>query len=411
MTVRGSGPARGGRARAGGPLRSEWVVLGPADGSVHADEATVAAARAAAAGAGCVVTVGSGTITDIGKAAAAAGRAAGRGADRDQRQRLRRPVLRAAAGRGQADHADPLAGRADRRHRRAGRRAGRAEPGRPRRHGGDVHLRPPTGTWPRCCGADGPAVPRRRWPAWSARTASACWRSAPAWPAEPGQPGRAGPAPDAQRDRDGRDRVDRARSGMEHAVSHLLEMAAAAARPGRPACTATRSAWPASSPPPPGRTSASGSPAAALGRPRGCPIPTSDRRPDHARRSPARSDRRDGRRVLRRLRRKIRLLAAAADPLATLRDAWADSDAALGRLLAEPAELAAGLRAAGLPVRFGDLPEPVDDDAGALGGRQLRAAAAPLRRGRPGDAARRLGGRRRGRGAARPPGEPAGGPS
>jgi glycerol-1-phosphate dehydrogenase [NAD(P)+] len=50
----------------------DWVVVGPDDGQVHADEATVAAATAAAAGAGCVVTVGSGTITDIGKAAAPA---------------------------------------------------------------------------------------------------------------------------------------------------------------------------------------------------------------------------------------------------------------------------------------------------------------------------------------------------
>lgn len=50
----------------------DWVTVGPDDGQVHADEATVAAATAAAAGAGCVVTVGSGTITDIGKAAAPA---------------------------------------------------------------------------------------------------------------------------------------------------------------------------------------------------------------------------------------------------------------------------------------------------------------------------------------------------
>ena len=45
----------------------DWVTLGPADGQVHADEETVAAARRATAGAGCVVTIGSGTITDIGK--------------------------------------------------------------------------------------------------------------------------------------------------------------------------------------------------------------------------------------------------------------------------------------------------------------------------------------------------------
>jgi glycerol-1-phosphate dehydrogenase [NAD(P)+] len=50
-----------------------WVVVGPAGGDVHADEPTVAAAAAAAVGAGCVITVGSGTITDIGKAAASDG--------------------------------------------------------------------------------------------------------------------------------------------------------------------------------------------------------------------------------------------------------------------------------------------------------------------------------------------------
>src|SRR5690349_2283005 len=47
-----------------------WVVLGPADGSVHADERTVDEARRAAEGAGCVIGVGSGTICDIAKAAA-----------------------------------------------------------------------------------------------------------------------------------------------------------------------------------------------------------------------------------------------------------------------------------------------------------------------------------------------------
>jgi glycerol-1-phosphate dehydrogenase [NAD(P)+] len=48
------------------------AVLGSAGDLLHADEATLAAAREVAAGAGCVVTVGSGTITDIGKDASAA---------------------------------------------------------------------------------------------------------------------------------------------------------------------------------------------------------------------------------------------------------------------------------------------------------------------------------------------------
>jgi hypothetical protein len=59
---------------------------------------------------------------------------------------------------------------------------------------------------------------------------------------------------------------------------------------------------------------------------------------------------------------KIKLLAAAGDPLAPLRAAWDECDAVLGRLLTGPAELAAGLHAAGLPTRFADLPAPVDDE-------------------------------------------------
>jgi len=46
------------------------VLVGPADGSAHADEETVAAARTAAEGAGAVVTVASGTVADIGKTVA-----------------------------------------------------------------------------------------------------------------------------------------------------------------------------------------------------------------------------------------------------------------------------------------------------------------------------------------------------
>jgi glycerol-1-phosphate dehydrogenase [NAD(P)+] len=51
-----------------------WVIVGSGDGVVHADEPTLTAAVNGAAGAACVVTVGSGTITDIGKEAARDGR-------------------------------------------------------------------------------------------------------------------------------------------------------------------------------------------------------------------------------------------------------------------------------------------------------------------------------------------------
>jgi glycerol-1-phosphate dehydrogenase [NAD(P)+] len=62
-------PGPGRAPRPGPPPRPG----GPAVTAVHADEKTVAAAAAAVAGAGCVVTLGSGTVTDIGKAATPAG--------------------------------------------------------------------------------------------------------------------------------------------------------------------------------------------------------------------------------------------------------------------------------------------------------------------------------------------------
>ncbi|HSK89917.1 MAG TPA: iron-containing alcohol dehydrogenase [Euzebyales bacterium] len=55
------------RTRLAARLPVRVVVLDAPGGLVHADEATVAVAHREAAGAGCLVTVGSGTITDIGK--------------------------------------------------------------------------------------------------------------------------------------------------------------------------------------------------------------------------------------------------------------------------------------------------------------------------------------------------------
>lgn len=49
------------------------VILGPEDGSLHADEKILSDASEAVRGAGCVVTVGSGTLTDIGKYSCHAG--------------------------------------------------------------------------------------------------------------------------------------------------------------------------------------------------------------------------------------------------------------------------------------------------------------------------------------------------
>ncbi len=55
------------RERLAGECVVRPVRVGPGDGRAHADEATVAAARVGAEGAAAIVTVGSGTLADIGK--------------------------------------------------------------------------------------------------------------------------------------------------------------------------------------------------------------------------------------------------------------------------------------------------------------------------------------------------------
>lgn len=59
------------RERLAGEREVRAVQVGPADGRAHADEATVAAASSGAAGASAIVTVGSGTVADIGKVVSA----------------------------------------------------------------------------------------------------------------------------------------------------------------------------------------------------------------------------------------------------------------------------------------------------------------------------------------------------
>ncbi len=59
---------------------------------------------------------------------------------------------------------------------------------------------------------------------------------------------------------------------------------------------------------------------------------------------------------------KLRRLAAGPDPLAGLRAGWQQHDATIGDLLASPAQIGAALTAAGLPVTFAGLAGPVSDD-------------------------------------------------
>ena len=349
-------------SRLGTGTAPRWVELGPADGSVHADERTVAAARQAAAGARCVIAAGSGTICDIAKAAAPTGAAL-------------IVVQTATSVNGYADPFSVLL--------KAGVK--RTTPSRwpdaliadtdvltdaPSRLNlaglGDMAaMFTSTADWylAALMGADGPAYSGAV--AGLVRPYGEPMLAAGASLAgDPGQlaglarlltlsgiamgvTGSTAPA-----------------SGMEHAVSHLLEMAdTATGEPGHVpnlhgeqvgvASIVAAATWAHVR-----QRIASGS----LGRPARLPDPdaTADQitaafaalDPSGAMAAECLAD----------YAVKIKLLAAAGDPLAALREAWTDCDAAVGRILTGPRELAAGLRAAGLPVRFADLPAPVDDE-------------------------------------------------
>jgi glycerol-1-phosphate dehydrogenase [NAD(P)+] len=358
MTVRGAGLREAVTERLGARYDLKWVELGPADGSVHADEQTVTVARDSAAGAGCVVTVGSGTITDIGKAAAGPGT-------------LLVAVQTATSVNGYADPFSVLL------------KAG-------------VKRTTPT-RWPDWLIADTDVLlgaPSRLSLAGvgdmaAMFTATADWHLATLVRAD-GPPFR-GEVADLVRPygdvmlglgtglaADPRKLADLARlltlsgigmgvtgstapaSGMEHAVSHLLEMAATATG-GRAslhgeqvgvASVVAAATWAHVRE----RIAAGGLDQAAR-----LPDPDLTREriaaafagldPSGAMAAECLAD----------YAAKVRLLASAADPLATLRAAWPDGGDAIARLLTDPAALAAGLGSAGLPVRFGDLPEPVDE--------------------------------------------------
>ena len=339
-----------------------WVELGPADGSVHADERTVATARRAAADAGCVIAAGSGTICDIAKAAAPDGV----------------PLVVVQTATSVNGYADPFS---------VLLKSG-------------VKRTTPT-RWPDALIADTDVLadaPDRLKLAGAGDmaamfTATADWYLAALVGAEGppyhdavaglvrpyGEPllgAGAGLAGDPDQ-LAGLARLltlsgiamgvtgsTAPASGMEHAVSHLLEMAdTAAGEPGREpnlhgeqvgvASIVAAAAWAHV------RDRIAGG---ALGRPARLPDPdaTADRitaafaalDPSGAMAAECLAD----------YAAKIKLLAAAGDPLAPLRAAWDECDAVLGRLLTGPAELAAGLHAAGLPARFADLPASVDDE-------------------------------------------------
>jgi glycerol-1-phosphate dehydrogenase [NAD(P)+] len=347
-----------------------WVELGPADGSVHADERTVALARQAAADAGCVIAAGSGTICDIAKAAAPDGV----------------PLVVVQTATSVNGYADPFSVLLKSGVKRttptrwpdaliADTGVLADAPHRLKLAGvGDMAaMFTSTADWyvAALLGADGPpyhdAVAGLVRPYGEPMLAAGASIAA-----DPGQlaglaglltlsgiamgvTGSTAPA-----------------SGMEHAVSHLLEMAdTAAGESGGQlnlhganfhgeqvgvASIVAAATWAHV------RELIAGG---ALGRPARLPDPdaTADRitgafaaiDPSGAMAAECLAD----------YAVKIKLLAAAGDPLAPLRNAWDECDAAVGRILTGPRELAAGLHAAGLPVRFASLPSAVGGDQAA----------------------------------------------
>jgi glycerol-1-phosphate dehydrogenase [NAD(P)+] len=379
-----------------------WVVVGPAGGEVHADEPTVAAAAAAAAGAGCVITVGSGTITDIGKAAASDGA----------------PLVAVQTATSVNGYADPFSVLL--RHGVKRTTPSRwpdalvidpavlqdAPPELNRAGAGDLMaMFTATADWYLASligPAPGPASPSpdlhpadpRYHPAVAALALARGQRLLALTPrlgsdpaAGPADLAGGGLAATAQREPPERGRPDPASlaeladmltlsgismgvagstapsSGMEHAISHLLEMAATSrgqrasfhgAQVGVASIVAAQT-WTRVL-----RIIADG----GLDRRPALPDPDTVRGRivrAFAGLDPGGSMAAE---CFDEYARKLRRLGSAGGPggpLAALRSSWPTHRAALATMLVDPATLARALRSAGLPGRFRDLAEPVDD--------------------------------------------------
>jgi len=401
----------------------DWVTLGPPDGQVHTDELTVAAACQAASGAGCVVTIGSGTITDIGKLAA--GRSMPlvavqtatsvngyadpfsvllrHGVKRTSASRwpdtlLIDPAILAAAPAGLnragvGDLASMFSSTAD---WYLASVVGtdpsydQAVTSLSRRHGArllalaaDLQAGFGYGTAAETLpGGSGGSSPRAGTAAETLAEGSggsSPWAGTAAETLPGGSGGWSPRAGTAAETRLSPGLAELARiltlsgiamgvagstapsSGMEHAISHLLEMTdTARGRPGSfhgtqvgVASLVAAATWAHVR-----RRIAEG----ALDRPAAIPDP--DQAREHIDAAFKGIDPGGGMAAecFADYARKLAALAAGStDPLAGLRAGWESHDAALGELLTGPAELAGALGSAGLPVRFGALPDPVDD--------------------------------------------------
>jgi glycerol-1-phosphate dehydrogenase [NAD(P)+] len=379
----------------------DWATLGPADGQVHADERTLNAARQATAGAGCVVTIGSGTITDIGKAATRNGTPLvavqtatsvngyadpfsvllHRGVKRTVPSRwpdtllIDAAVLRAAppdlnlAGVGDlmamftstADWYLASAMSDDCGHDTAAARSGpgydATVAGIVRAHGGrllalaaDLAAGAGAGADARAgarAGAGAGAEANPGGAAAETQLAASLAELARILTLSGITMGVAGSTAPA--------------SGMEHAVSHLLEMAANA-RGQRASFHGTQV----------GVASVVAAAtwahlrrridAGALGQP--ARIPDPDQARDRIREAFKGIDSTGlmAAECFADYARKLRPLIGDSDPLARLRASWDSHEVVLGETLIDPGELASGLRSAGLPASFGELPEPVSDE-------------------------------------------------
>ena len=350
---RGQGDACSSRSRAGG-CRS-----GASTSATRVRTRTPTRRRstrpaASCAGAGVLVSVGSGTVVDIGKALSARlggiphviVQTAG------ERQRVRRRPVGAARRRRQAHDGDALGRSARDRHGRDRAGSDRDEPRGTRRPARDVH------------GSGGLGCSR----ASSART-TATRRPSSRSPAATSTRSSISPRAISAGDPDAIDNLTAAltlsgismgvagrtapASGMEHTVSHLIEMSE---RPGEPAAL-------------------HGAKVGALSRAGGDAVGTGARR--RSRRSPAvacaspippRCARACSPRLPRSTRRGGWARSAGAgtarsssagmrsrDRLAGLADRWEEFDLELDGLLATPQRLIDALRAAGAPLRLGQL--------------------------------------------------------
>lgn len=372
---------------------ARWAVIGPADGAVHADGPTLAAAAAAAEGAGCVVTIGSGTITDVGKTIERSGSCliavqtatSVNGYADPFSVLLRRGVKRTTASRWpDALVIDPgvLAGAPPELNRAgigdmmamftaladwylASAVAGETGAVRPEAAAVPAHRPGDPPYHPAVAGLVRPRGPRLL------ELAAGLGADGP----DQASRGQAGPDTGAG-DRPGLAELaglltlsgigmgvagsTAPSSGMEHAVSHLLEMAATAGgRPGSFHGTQVGVASLVAA-----RTWAHVLRAidgGALDRPARMPDPGAVR--DRIGRAFAAVDPGGAMagECFADYAAKLTRLSAAGDPLAALRDSWTTHRAMLDGLLTDPAVLAGALRAAALPDRFRDLPEPVDE--------------------------------------------------